>query len=147
MAEVKPVIVGEVFTVKVESREEALVLTAYFNGGPITVLVDEGTGEGSEKLKPPKVYTFNADPFFRRTNHYIASGSLSIRPGLGASSPKISITVSFPNMFPSDLQPTSGTKFSLRLFSPLASTPELVNLSEKDVGIGKTGNIVLLIYS
>jgi hypothetical protein len=147
MAEVKPIIADEVFTVKVDSNEEALVLTTYFNGGPITVLVDEGTEKAGEERKPPKVYTFNADPFFRRTNHYIASGNLSIRPGLGASSPKISITVSFPNMFPSDLQPTGGAKFSLRLFSPLASSPELVKIPNKNVDFGSTINVVLLIYS
>jgi hypothetical protein len=150
MADVASVIDKEVFTVKVDSKDEVLVLTASFNGGPITVLVDDGTKDDIEKkLKPPKVYTFNADPFFRRTNHYIASGSLSIRPDLGASPPKISITVSFSNMFPNDLQPTGGAKFSLRLFSPLGNKPELIEFldADKTVGFGETKNIVLLIYS
>lgn len=146
MADVTPVIAEKIYTVKVDSNEEALVLTACFNAGPITIIVDGGMIGDNKQLIPPKVYTFNADPFFRRTNHYIASGSLSIRPDFGASQ-KISITVTFPNMFANDMQPTGGAEFSLNLFSPLAPTAELVTLSGKTVSIGKAEQVVLLVYS
>ncbi len=54
MAEKTSLIDKEVLSIKVNSQtDEVLVLTASFNGGPITILVDDGTTDDSKKLKPP----------------------------------------------------------------------------------------------
>jgi hypothetical protein len=97
-----------------QGTDNKLVLTLSFNGGPITVLVDEPS-------KSRQVYTFSADPFFRRNNHYIASGSLSLR--LGGSTGGPIIVVSFSNMFPKDVEPQIDANFGLNLY--LESNPTI----------------------
>ncbi len=83
----------------------------------------------AKNLSLPKVYNFNAESLLSSNKPLYCFCSLSIRPTLDNSRP-ISITVSFSNMFPKDLQPEGEAKFSLQLFSPLRDNPELIEKSE-----------------
>jgi hypothetical protein len=117
-----------------KGEDKNLLLTLSFNGGPITVLVDEPS-------KARQIYTFSADPFFRRNNHYIATGSLSLHPdGTG----EIIIVASFSNMFPKDAQPTPNPQFDLNLY--LQSNPTIPGKAKNGVvNVNETNHIVFKI--
>jgi hypothetical protein len=109
-----------------DSSDEELILATFCNGGPITVSVDYGNDDGEEP--ETKSYTFNADPFFRRNNHYIASGIVTLRPG----GKTLIIAVSFVNMFPKgedsakeyNLQLLPSTAFVDNVAPPFPPPPE-----------------------
>lgn len=111
------------------------ILTVFFNGGPIVVVVNDG--------EKNQTYTFNADPFFRRNNHYIAAGSLVLRP---LSVNNLIVTASFANMFPIDnnTQPAK-VKYRLQL-SAVPSGNRLVDLpadAEETIAPEKIQNVIL----
>ncbi len=114
-----------------------LALTASFNGGPISVVVDDGS--------TPRSYFFSADPFFRRRDHYIAIGSLLFRmPNpLPANGKPVSVSVQFANMFPEADKPK---KVSYRL--ELSSLRTKTNLFEQteDLELLQSRSISILLF-
>ncbi len=108
--------------IKLCDTDEFIALTVLSNGGPVTMTVDGLL----EKNGPGQVYTYSADAFFRRRNHYITSGILPLN--LKEHWTSFQVTVVFTNMLPADDQPTeSNAKVTNMLPAdgqPTESTPE-----------------------
>lgn len=74
--------------ISLASEDTHLILTVYFSGGPISGFVSLGSEQ--------KPFSFAADPFFRRQDNYIASGSIYI-PSVSVDERIRAISVVFTN--------------------------------------------------
>jgi hypothetical protein len=141
-----PTITDLIEPVKVQDGAE-FVLTVFFNGGPInvTVLEKDIPSGGEAPESPTRVFNFTADPFFRKPDHYIATGSVVVRFPPAVVRPKrVTIAVLFTNMFSPSDRP-GPAHFRLQLTSPASSTqPRPVDL-DGTVDPDGTQNVVILI--
>jgi hypothetical protein len=127
MADVLPDIVKTITRDEL-GGDKYLVLTAYFNGGPITVLVDDHEGT--------KGQVFSGHPAFAdvQGKNYISNGILSFNlPEQGDEGHPTIITVSFANLFSS---PPTEVQYKLQLTSlpnkPANAGSQLVGKIEKN---------------
>jgi len=134
-------------TVVAGLRDLDFALSLYFNGGPITVTVkqvDLATPVFPEDAA--KVTTFSADPFFRKPNYYIATGSMIFPFDQGAAIKKsVVICALFSNMFAPGVLP-GNAHFRLQLSSPYnsAAPPWPVDVSG-DIPAGASQNVIVAI--
>ncbi len=102
-----------------------LILTVFFTGGPITGLVSLGSDQHP--------LAFAADPFFRRQENYITSGSVFISTG-GAADPnerRRAISILFTN--------ASAVAATYRLE---LSSPRKLNFSEAAAGSDSPARLI-----
>jgi hypothetical protein len=132
-------------SVPVGPTDGTFVLTLYFNGGPVPVTVKQF--DPTSALfpdDPPKIATFIADPFFRKPNYYVTTGSLQFRFFPGGPTPKVVlVSVLFTNMFAPGIMP-GPAHFRIQLTSPLNPAPRTWDQAG-DVPPGGTQNVVIAI--
>jgi hypothetical protein len=133
--------------VPVTAADIEFSLTVFFNGGPITVSVKEFDKAGPVfPDDPPRVTTFSADPFFRKTNWYVASGAMLFRfVPPGPVSKSTLVTVGFTNMFTDGVLPAPGAHFRVQLTSPANPlNPRTFDVAG-DLAAAHTQNVVIAI--
>jgi hypothetical protein len=74
--------------IQLAAEDTDLILTVFFGGGPITGLISLGSEQ--------RLLSLSADPFYRRQDNYLVSGSAFIRTEAGDERRRV-ITVLFTN--------------------------------------------------
>lgn len=74
--------------INLAAEDTHLVLTVYFLGGPISGIVSIGS--------EPRPFSFAADPFYRRQDNYVVSGSIFI-PSIAGDERLRALSVLFTN--------------------------------------------------
>jgi hypothetical protein len=103
----------------------------HFTGGPISVVVRIGEQE-------PRSYSFAADPYFRKPDNYVASGSLALLPSLEVSKPVLVIA-----QFTNAAQANATYRLDLALPMRTDESQQHPVQTEGTVAPGKTANFVI----
>jgi hypothetical protein len=123
-------------SITILANQVELVLTAYFNGGPIIIASHDGVDT--------KTHTFGADPFFRKRDHNIVIANLLIRIPSPTTDPAPFLVVQFANMFSSSDQPANGVKWRIQLSD--ARTPSILHSDGGTLAFEQNANTILQIH-